>query len=331
MLLTGGAGFIGSHTAVELIQSGHTPIIVDTLANSDAVVYENLKKITDQDIIHYEDDCRNTQKMIEIIKKHNCEAVIHFAALKAVGESVGIPLQYYRNNLESLASVLEAMQETDTKKLIFSSSCTVYGDPESVPVTEDTPIQDATNPYGATKQMSERIIQDVCAASNISAVMLRYFNPIGAHPSSHIGELPIGAPNCLIPYLTQATAGIRDPLTIFGDDYDTPDGTAIRDYIHVVDLAKAHVQSVEYLLNNDESLAVFNIGTGKGSSVQEVIDAFEKVTGEKVPYKVGPRREGDIAMTYAGTKKAEEVLGWKAELTIEDALKDAWNWQKTLS
>ena len=331
ILLTGGAGFIGSHTAVELIEAGHTPIIVDSLVNSDPEVYKNLKKITNSDVIHYENDCRDTAKMVRIMKKHKCQAVIHFAAYKAVGESVATPLKYYTNNLDSLTSILDAMELASVNEFIFSSSCTIYGDPKKLPITEKSPIQPATNPYGATKQMAERIIEDVCASSSIRAVMLRYFNPIGAHPSSHIGELPIGTPNCLVPYLTQATAQLRDPLTVYGDDYDTPDGSAIRDYIHVVDLAKAHVKSMDYLKTSHKDVSVFNIGTGTGTSVLEVIDKFQKVTGEQVPYRVGPRREGDVAQTYASPKLAQRVLGWSAEKSIDEALLDAWNWQLELA
>lgn len=331
ILVTGGAGYIGSHTIVELIEAGHTPISIDNLSNSRIEVYDNLKTLTGQDIDHYEDDVRDTDKLIEIIKKHNCDAVIHFAAFKAVGESVQKPLKYYDNNLQSTASLLNAMDQTGMKNLVFSSSCTVYGDPDEVPLTEDSPLQPAANPYGATKQISETMITDVANATDIKSILLRYFNPIGAHPSSIIGELPLGAPNCLVPYLTQSVAGERDPLTVFGDDYDTEDGTAIRDYIHVVDLAKAHVASLDYLEKTEDDISVFNIGTGTGTSVLGVINTFEDVNDMKVDYKIGPRREGDAREVYASVDKASKDLGWTSELSIEDALKDAWNWQKTLS
>jgi len=331
ILITGGAGFIGSHTTVELINAGHIPVIIDDLSNSQESVYANLEEITGQVITHYKGDIRDTKQLVDIISKHDCSAAIHFAAYKAVGESVNEPVKYYRNNIEGTVSLLDAMQQTGMDDLIFSSSCTVYGDPKKIPVSEGSEIQSATNPYGATKQMSEQIINDVCSATNIRAVILRYFNPIGAHPSGLIGELPIGAPNCLVPYLIQATAGVRSPLTVFGDDYDTPDGTAIRDYIHVVDLAKAHVQSINYLSESNETVSVFNIGTGTGTSVMEIINTFEKETGKKVPYSIGARRAGDVPKTFASTKKAEDILGWKAELTVADALRDAWKWQKSLS
>jgi len=291
-------------------------------------VYKQLHQIIGEDVVHYETDVRDTSKLVEIIDKNSVQAVIHFAALKAVGESTEKPLEYYENNISGLLSVLNAMNQTGLRKLIFSSSCTVYGDPDVVPIDENTPQKPTTNPYGETKQMAERIITDVATASSLQAVLLRYFNPIGAHESALIGELPLGVPNNLVPYITQTAAGIRDKLVVFGDDYDTPDGSGIRDYIHVVDLAKAHIKALEYLDKQEAPTSTFNIGTGSGASVLELIKTFEKVNKVKVPYKIGPRRAGDIARVYALPTKAEKKLGWKAEKSLEDALKDAWRWQK---
>lgn len=332
ILVTGGAGFIGSHTVVELINAGHKPIIIDNFNNSEKDVIGRLEKITKQKITCYEADYQDQKLLNKIFKDEQIDGVIHFAAYKAVGESVSEPLKYYRNNIAGLITLLEAMDDSGVSDLVFSSSCTVYGDPDVVPVTEDSPVKPANSPYGATKQMGETIIRDAVAASkNLRALALRYFNPIGAHPSSLIGELPIGVPNCLVPYITQTAAGIRKELTVNGDDYDTPDGTCIRDYIHVVDLAKAHVKALDYLEKQKASFYDFmNFGTGKGSSVLEVIEAFEEVSGQKLPYKIGPRRPGDAVTVFASTDKSNKVLGWKAELTLKEALRDAWNWQKTL-
>lgn len=332
ILVTGGAGFIGSHTVVELINAGHKPIIIDNFNNSEKDVIGRLEKITKQKITCYEADYQDRKLLNKIFKDEQIDGVIHFAAYKAVGESVSEPLKYYRNNIAGLITLLEAMDDSGVSDLVFSSSCTVYGDPDVVPVTEDSPVKPANSPYGATKQMGETIIRDAVAASkNLRALALRYFNPIGAHPSSLIGELPIGVPNCLVPYITQTAAGIRKELTVNGDDYDTPDGTCIRDYIHVVDLAKAHVKALDYLEKQKASFYDFmNFGTGKGSSVLEVIEAFEEVSGQKLPYKIGPRRPGDAVTVFASTDKSNKVLGWKAELTLKEALRDAWNWQKTL-
>lgn len=331
ILVTGGAGFIGSHTIVELLADGHDVTIVDNFVNSDKKVLDNLAKITHKKINFIELDVRDTDAVTSHMQSKQIDTVIHFAALKAVGESVQKPLEYYRNNIDGLLSVLESMKTSDINNLIFSSSATVYGDPDIVPITEEAPLKPATNPYGATKQMAEQIIQDSCKAYGLKAVLLRYFNPIGAHSSGLIGELPKGIPNNLVPFVTQAAAGMRDKLTIHGDDYDTPDGSGVRDYIHVVDLAKAHVKSINYLDTTKDNVTILNIGTGRGASVLEVIKTFEKVNNIKVPYAIGPRREGDIASCYASPAKAEKLLGWKAELSLEQALEDAWNWQLNLS
>lgn len=331
VLVTGGAGYIGSHTVVELIDAGFNPVVLDNFSNSTPSMLARIERITHKKIPFYELDVRNTKELIELIKNEKINYVIHFAAFKAVGESVSDPIKYYDNNLAGLVSVLDAMEQTKVSNIVFSSSCTVYGDPDKVPVTEEEELRDTTNPYGETKQISERILSDVSKALDVKVVSLRYFNPIGAHPSSLIGELPIGKPNCLVPYLAQATDGKIPPLTVYGDDYDTPDGTCIRDYIHVVDLAKAHVSAINFLAkNHEENPSIFNIGTGNGTSVLEVIKGFEKVNNVKVPYKIGPRRPGDVPIIFASTDKAKEQLGWTAKLSINDALKDTWNWQKTL-
>lgn len=328
ILVTGGAGFIGSHTIVELIAMGHTPISVDNLCNSDTSVYDRLKTITGKPIMHAEFDVRDTETLTILMREQAIDAVIHFAALKAVGESVEKPLDYYENNISGLLSVLRAMQTCKVNKLIFSSSATVYGDPDSLPITEDAPLKPATNPYGATKQMAEQIIRDSTNSSDLQAILLRYFNPIGAHPSGLIGEKPKGAPNNLVPYVTQAAAGLRPALTVYGNDYDTPDGSGVRDYIHVVDLAKAHVAALDYLSTTDISIEALNIGTGNGVSVLEILSTFEKVTNTPVPHQIGLRRIGDIASCYASADKAKRLLDWQAELSLEQALKDAWNWQQ---
>jgi UDP-glucose 4-epimerase len=330
ILVTGGTGFIGSHTIVELLAINHSVTVVDNFINSDKKVLENILQITGKSVNFVELDVRDTEKLASLIEEYSIDSVIHFAALKAVGESVEKPLEYYRNNIDGVLSVLEAMRISGATNLIFSSSATVYGDPDTLPISEDAPLKPATNPYGATKQMAEQIIQDACKAYSLKAVLLRYFNPIGAHSSGLIGELPKGTPNNLVPFVTQTAAGLRDKLTVHGNDWDTPDGSGVRDYIHVVDLAKAHVKSLDYIYKSEEPVTILNIGTGKGSSVLEIINTFEKVNNVKVPYVVGPRREGDIASCYASPAKAEEVLGWKAELTLEDSLRDAWNWQQKL-
>jgi UDP-glucose 4-epimerase len=330
ILVTGGAGFIGSHIVAELAAQGHAPVIIDSMVNSDQIMIDGIEKITGQQVSFYDADIRNTDKVTEILQQHHCDAVIHLAAFKSVGESVKDPLKYYDNNMNGLISVLEAMSKAGTNLIIFSSSTTVYGDPETLPMTEGSPIQPPTNPYGATKQMAEQIIQDTCKATGIRSVLLRYFNPVGAHPSGLIGELPIGVPNFLLPYIMQTVTGARDHLTVFGSDYDTPDGSPMRDYIHVVDLAKAHIAALHHVEKSQENTEVFNIGTGKPTSVLEFIHTFEKANDVKIPYQVGPRRAGDIACAYASVDKANKVLGWKAEHTLEQALKDAWHWQQGL-
>lgn len=334
ILVTGGAGYIGSHTVVELINSGYEPVIVDNFSNSEKSVVKGLKEITRQEVTLYEGDCNDKIFLSRLFKQEkSIDGVIHFAAFKAVGESVQEPLKYYFNNINSLIVLLEIMEQNNCHNLVFSSSCTVYGQPDKLPVTEETPKKSAESPYGNTKKICEDILFDYYkSGGNIKSVALRYFNPVGAHPSGKIGELPLGIPNNLVPYVTQTAAGIRRELTIFGNDYNTKDGTCIRDFIHVVDLAKAHVKSLEYLDTLEpNAFDVFNIGTGNGNSVLEVVKTFEKVTGEKLNYKIGNRRSGDIEKVYANVDKAEKVLKWKAELSLEDSLKDAWNWQKNLN
>jgi UDP-glucose 4-epimerase len=331
VLVTGGLGFIGSHTVVELINQGHEPVIADALFNSDRSVLERLKEITGADVPFYEIDVCDYDAVASIFKSKEIDGVIHFAALKAPGESVQQPLRYYHNNLDSLVTVLEAMQDNGVGNFIFSSSCTVYGNAKKQPVSEKTPLQEAASPYGYTKQVGEVIIRDTAKANPLKAIALRYFNPTGAHPSGLIGELPTGVPNNLVPFITQTVAGIRDELTVFGDDYDTPDGSNVRDYIHVVDLARAHIKALDYLIKQDAHYYdVFNVGTGRGTSVLEAIKIFETVNKVKVNYRIGPRREGDVITAYADPTKIEQTLGWKAELTVEDAMRDAWNWQQHL-
>ena len=335
ILVTGGVGFIGSHTVVELMQAGYEPIIIDNLSNSSINVLDGIEKITGKRPFFAQVDCRDKTAIDQVLKQQGpIKAIIHFAASKAVGESVEKPLLYYRNNLVSLLNLLELMQENSIEHLVFSSSCTVYGQPEVLPVTESAPIQPALSPYGNTKQICEEIIPDTAYADkNIHAILLRYFNPIGAHPSAEIGELPIGVPQNLIPYVTQTAAGIREQLKVFGNDYNTPDGYCIRDYINVTDLAKAHVVAVQRLTEEKQkqSVEVFNIGTGRGLSVLEIINAFEKVTGQKLNYAVVGRREGDIEQVWADPTFANTELGWKAEKGIEETLLSAWKWQEKLS
>jgi UDP-glucose 4-epimerase len=318
---------------VELFGAGYKPIIVDNFNNSEKSVISNLEKIVNDKVSLYEGEFQDKKLIKEIASKDKIDGVIHFAAYKAVGESVEKPLKYYRNNVAGLVDLLEVMQELEIDNLVFSSSCTVYGQPDKLPITEETPQQPANSPYGATKQMCEGIIKDSAAASpNLRAISLRYFNPIGAHSSALIGELPKGVPSNLVPFLTQTAAGLRDKLTVFGNDYPTPDGTCIRDYIHVVDLAKAHIKALEHLSKQPaKHYDIYNVGTGKGSSVLELINAFEASTGEKVPFEVGPRRAGDVTSVYASVDKIERELGWKAEKNLPDALIDAWRWQKSLS
>lgn len=334
ILVTGGTGYIGSHTVVELIEAGHQPIIADNLSNSEESVLEGIRRITGCNVPFYNVDCTELEAFDKVFSDNpDVSAVIHFAASKAVGESVKEPLKYYRNNLLGIINVMECMKRHGVKSLVFSSSCTVYGQPEKLPVTENAPIQPALSPYGNTKQICEEIIRDtVNSCSALRSVMLRYFNPIGAHESALIGELPLGVPQNLIPYVTQTAAGIRECLTVFGDDYDTPDGSCIRDYINVTDLAKAHIAAVERMENGrqKQNVEVFNIGTGVGTSVFEIIKTFEDVTGVKLNYKVGPRREGDIEKVWADASYANNELGWKAEKSMRETLASAWKWQTTL-
>lgn len=333
VLVTGGTGFIGSHTTVELQQAGYDVVIVDNLSNSNADVVDGIEKITGIRPAFEKVDCLDKDALEGVFKKYpSISGIIHFAASKAVGESVEKPLLYYRNNIVSLVNILELMPKYDVKGIIFSSSCTVYGqpDPENLPVTEQAPIKKAESPYGNTKQINEEIIADtIKSGSPIKAVILRYFNPIGAHPSAIIGELPNGVPANLIPYITQTAIGIRPQLSVFGNDYNTPDGTCIRDFIYVVDLAKAHVCAMARILDgkSEDSVEIFNIGTGSGVSVQQLIDTFEKCTGVKLNYKVVGRRAGDIEKIWGNVDKANNVLGWKAIHTLEDALSSAWKWQ----
>lgn len=332
VLVTGGTGYIGSHTVVELQEAGYRVVIVDNLSNSYAEVVDSIEAITGTRPVFEKVDLKDREATLKVFESHpDIEAVIHFAALKAVGESVEIPLDYYKNNIDSLIHILEAMQQYDVKNIVFSSSCTVYGEPDQLPVTEQAPIKKANSPYGNTKQICEEIMQDFRVPNpQINVISLRYFNPIGAHPSALIGELPIGVPNNLVPFITQTAIGLREELKVFGDDYNTPDGSAIRDYINVVDLAKAHVVAIERLLNGDNKLGyeIFNLGTGKGNSVLEVIKAFEKVTGAPLKYKIVGRREGDVEQVFADTRYANEALGWKAEKDLEETLASAWNWEQ---
>tara|TARA_R110001592_G_scaffold359315_1_gene665506 strand:+ start:931 stop:1950 length:1020 start_codon:yes stop_codon:yes gene_type:complete len=332
ILVTGGAGYIGSHTVVELHNAGYNPIIVDNLSNSRKSVLNGLKNITGKDFTFYQIDCNDKEAFREVFKSHEISGVIHFAAYKAVGESVAKPLDYYENNVGSLMTLIRLMKEEGVEKLIFSSSCTVYGQPEQLPVTEQSPKKTAESPYGNTKQVCEEIIEDASISDkSFRAIALRYFNPVGAHPSSEIGELPLGIPNNLVPFITQTAAGWREQLTVFGNDYDTEDGSCVRDYIHVVDLAKAHVKSLEYLtLHSNLSFDIFNIGTGMGNTVLEMVNTFEEVSGVKLNYKVGERRNGDIEKIYADVTKSTEILGWQTEKSLKDSLKDSWNWQLTL-
>ena len=334
ILVTGGVGFIGSHTVVELFNAGFEPVIIDNLYNSSRDVLVGIKKITGQDFPFYEVDCNDISRVREIFEKEKFDGVIHFAAYKAVGESVDEPLKYYENNILSLLILLKVMKEFAVDKFVFSSSCTVYGQPDSIPVTELTPRQPATSPYGNTKAIAEDIIRDhVHAAPNLKAISLRYFNPIGAHETALIGELPNGVPSNLVPFITQTAAGLRKSLTVFGSDYDTPDGTCIRDFIHVVDLAKAHLKAL--ILLQEQTIPnyydVFNVGTGKGYTVLDLIKTFEEVNGVKLNYSIGPRREGDVEKIYAQSDKVNNVMKWTPEKTMSDALRDAWNWQKKLT
>ncbi|MGB5363002.1 MAG: UDP-glucose 4-epimerase GalE [Aureibaculum sp.] len=333
ILVTGGLGFIGSHTVVELQNEGFEVIIIDDLSNSSKHVLGKIKSITGKQPVFEKIDLKDQKSVKKFFQFHkNIDGVIHFAASKAVGESVEKPLLYYHNNISSLIYLLEEMEANKVSNFIFSSSCTVYGQADKMPITESAPFKPAESPYGNTKQMGEEITSDTSKVSSLKAIALRYFNPIGAHKSAKIGELPIGIPQNLIPYVTQTAAGIRKELSVFGGDYPTPDGTAIRDYIHVVDLAKAHIVALKRLIENKNKSAfeVFNIGTGKGSSVLEVIKTFEKVTKQKLNYKIVGRREGDIVEAYADTSFANKELKWKAKLSLEEALASAWKWQQSI-
>lgn len=328
ILLTGGAGYIGSHTALELLEAGNYDLVAyDNLSNASLEALRRVEKLTGKKIKFYEGDVLDKDLLVKVLKEEKIEAVIHFAALKAVGESVKQPLRYYQNNISGTLSLLEAMEECGVRKIVFSSSATVYGDPIFVPITEDHPKGQCTNPYGWTKSMMEQIMTDLHTANPAwDVVILRYFNPVGAHKSGQIGEDPKGIPNNLVPYITQVAVGKLDQLQVFGNDYDTPDGTGVRDYIHVVDLAKGHVKALDYIFR-DPGLEVINLGTGQGYSVLEMVQAFRKVTGKEIPYVIKERRPGDIATCYADPRKAKEVLGWEAEAGLEEMCADSWRWQ----
>ena len=333
IVVTGGLGFIGSHTVVELQNEGFEVIVIDNLSNSSESVLDGIFNITGKRPVFEKMDLRDKGSVQQFFKKNqDISGVIHFAASKAVGESVGNPLLYYENNLNSLVYILQELKELPNANFIFSSSCTVYGQAEIMPITENASVQAAMSPYGNTKQIGEEIITDTAKVTSINSILLRYFNPIGAHPSAEIGELPLGVPQNLVPFITQTAIGLREKLSVFGSDYPTPDGTAVRDYIHVVDLAKAHVIALQRLLNkkNIDKVETFNLGTGTGSSVLEVIQAFEKVSGQKLNYQIVGRREGDITSAYANTDKANSVLGWKTQLSLEDALASAWKWEQKI-
>ena len=329
ILVTGGLGFIGSHTVVELQQAGYEVVIIDNLYNSKIEVLDSITSITGVKPSYFNIDLRDKIAVEDFFKINKIDGIIHFAASKAVGESVNNPLLYYENNISTLVYLLQEMKKHKLSNFIFSSSCTVYGQADELPITENAPTKPAESPYGNTKQIGEEIIRESCKANKLKAIALRYFNPIGAHETANIGELPIGVPQNLIPFVTQTAAGIRKELSVFGDNYPTKDGTAVRDYIHVVDLAKAHIAALERLLknNNKKDFEVFNVGTGTGSSVLEVIQAFEKVSNTKLNYKIVGRREGDITSAYADTTLAKVELGWETEKTLEEALLDAWKWQ----
>lgn len=333
ILVTGGAGYIGSHTTVELIQAGYEPIVIDNFIYSDGSLITGIEKITGQKVNFHKGDCRDKKFLADLFKTQGpIDGVIHFAALKSVGESVQKPLLYHQNNIESLLTLLEVMKQFSVRDFIFSSSCTVYGQPDQIPVNESAPFKRAESPYGATKQICERILED-SYVDGFRVVSLRYFNPIGAHKSSLIGEIQFGNPNNLVPYITQTAAGWREKLTIFGGDYNTPDGTCLRDYIHVTDLSIAHLQALKFLdaRKEDKLYEAFNVGTGQGVSVLELVNGFTNATGVNVPYTIGQRRPGDVEKVYADPEKANSMLGWEAKLSIENALLDAWNWQKKLT
>ena len=334
ILVTGGLGFIGSHTVVELQNEGFEVVIIDDCSNASEKVLDGINAITGKMPLFEKMDLKDKEKVSDFFQRHDdVKGVIHFAASKAVGESVEKPLLYYENNIGTLIYILKELSIRKTASFIFSSSCTVYGQADKMPITENAPIKPAESPYGNTKQMGEEIIRDTCLVTpNLKAIALRYFNPMGAHPSAEIGELPIGVPQNLVPFITQTGMGMRKELSVFGDDYPTEDGTCVRDYIYVVDLAKAHVQALKRLLENKniENYEVFNLGTGKGSSVLEAIQSFERVSGKKLNYKIVSRRPGDVISAYADTTKANEVLGWKAQYTLDEAMKSAWDWEQKI-
>ena len=331
ILVTGGLGYIGSHTVVELQSAGYDVVVIDNLENSSQDVKDRITKISSRPIELIVGDVSDEKTMNRLFQEHNFYGVIHFAAYKAVGESVDNPIKYYQNNIAGLICLLGAMNKHGVQNLIFSSSCTVYGEAEDLPVTEDTPIKSAESPYGTTKIIGEQIIQDYAKHKNLKTVLLRYFNPVGAHPSAQIGELPNGVPSNLVPYITQTAAGIREQLVIHGNDYNTSDGTCIRDYIHVVDLAKAHVKAMTFADKMPNSVDVFNVGTGHGSTVLEVVQAFEKQSNVSLNYTIGPRRDGDVEQIFADTQKINTVLEWQAEYDINDMMYHAWMWQKSIA
>lgn len=329
VLVTGGAGYIGSHTVVELVEKGFQPIILDSFSNANPSVIGRLEEILGVPVRYYEADCRDEEKLRSIFEAHpQIESVIHFAAFKSVNESISHPDLYYQNNLNSLTTLLKLMVEKEVHQLVFSSSCTVYGEPDDMPVTEQSPIKQATNPYGHTKQLSEEILTRFVQHAPLKVVLLRYFNPIGAHASGKIGESPGGIPTNLVPYLTQTAVGLRDQLTIFGKDYPTRDGTCMRDFIHVTDLAEAHVSALQWLAQAKVSIDAFNLGSGDGATVLELVQTFEKVTGISLPYTFGERREGDIPEIYADASKANKTLNWKSSRSLSTALEDAWRWEQ---
>jgi len=331
ILVTGGAGYIGSHAVVELIRAGYEPVIVDNLVTGNRTLLAGIEKITGKPVNFYEGDCRDYNLMARLFETEKPSAVMHFAALKSVGESVQKPLAYYQNNINALLVLLECMEKHRVSDIVFSSSCTVYGQPDTIPVTEDTPFKKAESPYGATKQMCERILEDVTPAG-LRVLSLRYFNPIGAHPSACIGEWPTGIPNNLVPFITQTAAGIRPELVVFGNDYQTPDGSCIRDYIHVVDVARAHVHALQYLQQQppQPTFQAFNLGVGKGVSVLEMVQLFQQVTGQPLRWRIGSRRPGDVEKIYANPSRIMKALGWKPQYTVEQALLHAWQWQQKL-
>ena len=333
ILVTGGAGFIGSHTVVALHENGFFPIIMDDLRNAEQWILEELKTLCNSEFSFYPYDCSNKKLLNEVLKNEgNIDGVIHFAADKAVGESVENPIKYYKNNINTLVVLLEFLEENDIHNVVFSSSCTVYGQPDKIPVNEEAPIRIPESPYGFTKLADEQLLQYMHNANKLqNCILLRYFNPIGAHPSGKIGELPLGVPSNLVPFVTQTAAGIRSELTVFGQDYDTPDGTCIRDYLHVCDLAQAHVDALNFTMNNPKKLEIFNLGMGKGVTVLEIIRNFEEVTGVKLNWKYGPRRPGDVEKIYADATRANERLQWNCKYSNKDALEHAWLWQKNIS